>query len=279
VTDHFRLLHLSDPHFGSERPVVVRALQALAQALEPSLTVVSGDLTQRARPHQFRAAGRFFGALKAVTADAPQLIVPGNHDVPILNLLARVRAPYALFCETFGPDREPVFDDVSVLVLGVDTSTPRRRVDGEVTEQQQQRVSAALANARPEQLKVVVVHQPVAVPADSQRQRLLHGGQAAAQAWVRAGADLILGGHIHLPFVLPVSEAGDSMAGPAWLVHAGTAVSDRLRMGAPNSVNEFRYARESRSLRLRRWDFDEASESFRVRNDQPLPLTHSSLAD
>lgn len=272
----FRLLHLSDPHFGAERPEVVRALLALARALSPNLTVVSGDLTQRARPDQFRAAGRFFADLKGVTGGAPQLIVPGNHDVPILNLLARVRDPYGRFRQTFGPDCEPVFDDAAVCVLGVDTSTPRRRVDGEVSPQQCKRVCDALTAARPEQLKVVVVHQPVAVPAASERQRLLHGGQAAARAWGAAGADLILGGHIHLPYALPLAEAIEELRAPLWLVHAGTAVSDRLRMGAPNSVNEFSYTRETRALRLRRWDYDEGSESFRVHSAPSLLLAGHS---
>ncbi len=269
----FRLLHLSDPHFGAERLEVVEALLRLAAAQSPDLCVVSGDLTQRARPAQFRRAAAFFERLRSVTGNAPQLLVPGNHDVPLINLWARWRSPYQLYCDSFGAAPESRFEGEDVVVFGVNTSTPRRRVDGEVTVAQKDAIAAALTALDDTRLKVVVVHQPVAVPAHSQRQRLLHGGQEAALAWGRAGADLILGGHIHLPYALPLQESLEGLSRPLWLVHAGTAVSDRLRMGAPNSVNELLFETAARRLRLRRWDFSETRRAFLRQSDRYLPLS------
>ena len=44
------LLHISDPHFGTEKPKVVDALLAFAHERRPDLLVLSGDITQRAQP-------------------------------------------------------------------------------------------------------------------------------------------------------------------------------------------------------------------------------------
>ena len=70
------LLQISDPHFGTEVPHVVEALAALTAELEPSLVVMSGDITQRATEEQFRLANEFLRRLPAPAS----LVVPGNHD-------------------------------------------------------------------------------------------------------------------------------------------------------------------------------------------------------
>ena len=262
------LLHISDPHFGRERVEVVKALLALHRQLAPRLVIVSGDLTQRARPAQFDAAQAFFATLDA----AATLVIPGNHDVPIYNLLARLRSPYGRYRGAFGDLLEPVYEDDQVLVIGVNTSTPRRRVDGEVNAGQVAAVVQRLGQASPDQLRIVVVHQPVAVPPGSERQRLLHGASEAVPAWVNAGADLVLGGHIHLPYVLSLPEHFAGLQRAAWVVHAGTAVSDRLRMDAPNSVNELRFDVTAGvpAVTVVRWDYCEAQERFRVEAETPL---------
>ncbi|MGI9325030.1 MAG: metallophosphoesterase family protein [Pseudomonadales bacterium] len=264
-----RLLHLSDPHFGAERPEVVAALLGLHKKLQPDLVVLSGDLTQRAWPYQFKRAGAFLEALNP----RARLLIPGNHDLPIINLLARVTRPYALYQQTFGGELEPVFESDSVLVIGVDTSTPSRRIDGEVTAAQVQRVCALLRSATAQQLRLVVVHQPVAVPAHSERQRLLHGAADAVPAWVAAGADAVLGGHIHLPFVLPLEVNYPQLQRRAWVIHAGTAVSDRLRMAQPNSVNELQFQPTPKpKLVVVRWDFGEQDASFAITDTHELVL-------
>mgnify|MGYP006159521387 CR=1 FL=1 len=67
------LLQISDTHFGTEQPPVVEALVALARQQRPDVVVLSGDITQRARPEQFRAARDFMKALRL-----PVLVVPGG---------------------------------------------------------------------------------------------------------------------------------------------------------------------------------------------------------
>jgi 3',5'-cyclic AMP phosphodiesterase CpdA len=249
------LLQVSDPHFGTEQPPVVEALVAFALQQRPDVVVLSGDITQRARPAQFRAASAFMKRLAA-----PMLAIPGNHDIPLFNVWARWRHPYAAHTAVFGPTLEPVHSSPDMLVVCVNTTRAWRHKDGEVSAQQIERVAKLLAAAKASQLRVVVVHQPVAVTRAEDAKNLLHGRAEALQAWSTAGADLILGGHIHLPFV----QGLRGLARPVWAVQAGTAVSSRVRTGAPNSVNLVRWNEvDSPSIcRIEQWDFSSAEQAF-----------------
>jgi 3',5'-cyclic AMP phosphodiesterase CpdA len=236
------ILHVSDPHFGTEVRPVVDALVRLHEELEPDLVVLSGDITQRARRGQFQAARAFVERLGARAT----LTVPGNHDIPLFHLGLRLFDPYRPYRECFGDVLEPTFVTRDLLVLGVNTTRPRRHKDGEVSEAQIQATAAWLREAAPEQVRVVVVHQPLHVPTETDIANLLHNGARAAAAWSAAGVDLVLGGHIHLPFVLPLADRYPTLSRRAWVVHAGTAVSRRVRGAIPNSVNVLRVGADAR---------------------------------
>lgn len=239
------LLHLSDTHFGTEQPDVVEALLALAEQLQPEVAVLSGDVTQRARRGQFARAKRFVDHLEAHA----KLVIPGNHDLPLWNLWARWRHPYRGFQRAFGTDLAPVYDSPRYLVICVNTTRAARHTQGEVSPAQVDAVAQRLRAARPQQLRVVVTHQPMAVVRREDRVNLLRHHQAAAVAWAEAGMDLVLGGHIHLPYACdlrdelghaaPAGWEGErvGIARSVWAVQAGTAVSRRVREGLPNSVN------------------------------------------
>ena len=136
---------------------------------------------------------------------------------------------------------EPVFSSPDLLVIGVNTTRAWRHKHGEVSTAQIDRVATLLTAASPQQLRVVVVHQPAAVPQAEERYNLLRGHHAALQVWSAAGADLVLGGHIHLPYALAL----DGLARRLWVLQAGTAVSSRTRPEAPNSVNILRWGAAS----------------------------------
>jgi 3',5'-cyclic AMP phosphodiesterase CpdA len=249
------LLQVSDTHFGTEQAPVVDALITLSAAQRPDLLVLSGDITQRARRAQFCSARDFVRRL-----GAPLLAIPGNHDLPLFDLVSRLHRPYARYREAFGDDLEPVHSSPDLLVVGVNTTRWYRHENGEVSERQIARVAASLANATAGQLRVVVVHQPVAVPGADDVHNLLRGRSAALQRWAAAGADLVMGGHIHLPCVIALP----GLARPMWAVQAGTAVSWRVRDGQPNSVNLLRWghgAPVGRCL-IEQWDFDALTGCF-----------------
>ncbi len=244
------LLHISDTHFGTEQPPVVEALAALAAQLSPDLLVLSGDITQRARLAQFAAARRFVDRLAL-----PFVSIPGNHDLTVLNPLARLLAPYIGYRRAFGDELEPVHESAGLLVQCVKTTRWWRHIEGEVSAAQVERVAARLRGARAEQLRVVVVHQPVHVEGEAEARHLLRGCDAALAHWAEAGADVVLGGHIHLPHVVELTPAGAHGARIV-VAQAGTALSSRVRRGAPNSVNVIRHDTASAvRCAIERWDF------------------------
>ena len=216
------VLQVSDTHFGTERPEVVEALARLAAELRPQLVILSGDITQRARPKQFAAAAAFARRL----APAALLPIPGNHDVPLFDLFARLLRPYARYARAFGADLEPAFESDDFLVIGVNTTRASRHKQGEVSAEQVARVSGRLARAGRRQLRVVVTHHPLHVRRGEER-NLCRGHAGALRAWAGAGADLVMGGHIHLPYVVELRD----FPRPIWAVQAGTAVSSRVRDG------------------------------------------------
>ncbi|WP_295531002.1 metallophosphoesterase [uncultured Pseudacidovorax sp.] len=261
------LLHLSDPHFGTEQAPVVEALVRWVRAQAADAVVVSGDITQRATRAQFAAARAFFQRL-----DAPRvLVIPGNHDIPLFDLGTRLLAPYRRYRAALGDELEPALDLPRCLVLGAKTTRRWRHSDGEIDAAQVERIARRLAAAGPAQLRVVTVHQPVAVTRPEDEENLLHGREAALARWAEAGVDLVLGGHIHLPFALPLPQGGG-----AWAVQAGTAVSSRVRSGVPNSVNLLRWRGPRhdgrRSCTLERWDFDAHRSAFAQVLTTPLEL-------
>ena len=256
------LLHISDTHFGTEQPPVVAALLALARERKPDALVFSGDVTQRARSHQFAAARRFCDELSV----APMLILPGNHDIPLFNLAARLFRPYAGYRKVFGPVLEPVVETDDLLVIGVNTTRAMRHTHGVVSAQQVQRVVQQLSAARPGQLRIVVTHQPAGVLRLQDEHDRLRGAEPALQAWSRAGADLVLGGHIHLPYVLDLMTRPEPTARPMWCVQAGTAVSARVRHGTSNSVNLVHWRPAGpgmpRNCRVERCDYGATTQRF-----------------
>lgn len=259
-----RILHVSDPHFGTEQPAVVQALTRLGLALRPELVVLSGDITQRARAAQFLAARRFMDGLRA-----PMLAVPGNHDIPLFNLWARCMRPYGGHRAAFGDALDPVFSTPALMVLGVNTTRAHRHKNGEVGARQIQQVSERLAQATARQLRVVVVHQPIDVMRAQDVPDRLIGHAAAQAAWAAAGADVVLGGHIHLPYVMPLHGLARSM----WAVQAGTAVSHRVRPGVPNSVNLLRWNADEGVCKVEQWDYAASAQAF-----EPVRTTHLSPA-
>lgn len=261
------LIQISDPHFGTEQPHVVEALVRFVHAQTPQLAILSGDITQRARRSQFRAARAFMDSL-GVPAMLP---LPGNHDIPLFNPIARLFHPYANYRREFGNALEPVFASDKVLAISVNTTRWYRHTDGEISAAQIERVSARLTQADKQQLRIVVTHQPICVIREQDQDNILHGHAVAIRQWAQAGADLILGGHIHLPYVCALEQQHPGLPRRVWAVQAGTALSSRTRHEAGNSINLIRYGSASpRACTVERWDYAAAEDAFALRETHAL---------
>ncbi|MBC7608340.1 MAG: metallophosphoesterase [Polaromonas sp.] len=251
-----KILQLSDPHFGTAQPAVMQALRSLVQAQRPDMLVLSGDITQRASEQQFAEAKAYCDSLRIGLL----LALPGNHDIPLFNVYKRLFSPYGDYLQAFGPVIEATLNTAEALVIGVNTTRRWRHKNGEVSNRQISRVVKQLEASAPGQLRVVVVHQPVHVLRAEDEHDRLRNWQPAVRAWSAAGADIIMGGHIHLPYVCDLSSQLSSLARRTWCVQAGTALSSRVRQGVPNSVNLLKYDFAAQSLSpllcdVERWNY------------------------
>ncbi|ACO80561.1 Metallophosphoesterase protein [Azotobacter vinelandii CA] len=257
-----RILHISDTHFGTEQQPVIEALESHVREQGADLLVLSGDITQRARREQFDAAVAFVRRLE--DCGIPRsLVIPGNHDLPLHNLLARFLLPYGNYRRCFGWQLEPTFENDELLVIGLNTTHPRRRKDGRVTDAQVQAVCERLRRSDPDKLRIVVAHQPFGAMLPSDLSNLQHGAETALTRWAEAGLDIVMGGHIHLPYVLPLSGQYPGLAREIWTVQAGTALSSRLRGNLPNSFNRLHLGENpDRRVRVERWDYHPPTGRF-----------------
>jgi 3',5'-cyclic AMP phosphodiesterase CpdA len=267
------LLHISDTHFGTEQPPVVAALEALAQARRPDLLVLSGDITQRAAAEQFEAGRQL---VERLGMTGRLLALPGNHDIPLFDLFERATRPYRRYLAEFGPRLEPTLAADDLYIVGVNTTRAARHKNGEVSPEQVAHVAAALKRAHARQLRIVVTHQPVDVYRREDQPDRLRGAEEAIQVWSRAGADLVLGGHIHLPYVMDLRRRALATPRPMWCVQAGTAVSSRVRHGTSNSVNLIHWqpprAGEPRVCEVERCDYRAEPGRFETAERQQLAL-------
>jgi 3',5'-cyclic AMP phosphodiesterase CpdA len=247
------LAHLSDPHFGTESAAVQEALLEDLHAAPVDLVVVTGDITQRARTRQFRAARAFLDALPAVSCIA----LPGNHDLPLFDWWTRLRRPYGGYRRFVADALEPHYTDERLALLCVDATRVLRHKHGVLGGEQIERAARRLACCR-QPFRVLATHQPLAVPVASERHNLARGAAHALGRWISAGVDLFLGGHIHLPYCL-LARAGPRAA---VVSHAGTAISRRTRPGVPNSYTRITLDAPAGRMRLERRDYDASLRRF-----------------
>lgn len=264
------ILHLSDTHFGTERPEVVAALTRLTHRARPDIAVLSGDVTQRARRAQFAAARRFVDGLGVPVT----VSLPGNHDISLDNVFARLLRPHARYLAAFGGPLDRLWRGPAETIVALNTTRWYRHVQGTVSRRQVEWSCECLRGAPSDHLKLIITHQPVFVPRASEQHNLLRGHEWAVAAWAAAGAHLILGGHIHLPSIEPL-DLSPRRQHTVWSVQAGTAVSSRVRWDAPNSVNLLRYDRPAVPGRCRaeRWNFDAAAGDFVLAETVYMPFT------
>lgn len=194
-----RILHISDLHFGPPFvPAVGEALLRTLPDLEPDAVVVSGDITQRAKRRQFEEARDFFRRLPPV----PLLVIPGNHDVALWRLLERFMRPHALFREIICDDLNPVVQVGNVVMVGLDSTAPRRTIsNGRIDLHQLQHSARAFAAVPPEKVRIIVAHHHFAPGHDKVMDISMPGSRRAIDHFVDQRVEMILGGHLHRSYI------------------------------------------------------------------------------
>ena len=254
-----QILHISDVHFGPPfEAEVAEGVLALIEARKPDLVVLSGDLTQRAKPEQFRDARRFVDRMAA-----PSLVVPGNHDVPMYRVWERVFAPYGAYQKHFAEEMEPSFQDEELLVVGVNTAFGWTIKDGRITHQRLLEVARLLEEAPVGVCKIVVAHHQLIPPPWFATQRVLGNASEAVDVFATHGVDLVLSGHLHQTYTGTSEDYYPSGRRPVVLLHSGTTTSSRGR-GSERRLNSCNWVViDRRTLTLSHLQWHPQREEFR----------------
>lgn len=162
----------------------------LVARVEPQLVVATGDLTHRGRAPQHDRAAMFLRGL-----GPPVVAIPGNHDIPS-TFPARFSRPWAEF-ERVWQTTEPLYSADAIHLVGVNSVRPWRHQSGGVGDAQLGRVADRLAQAPNGAVRVVALHhQLIGAPWRTRKKPVARRNHVLASL-VDAGAELILGGHIH----------------------------------------------------------------------------------
>jgi len=241
------IAHISDLHFGRESPDVATGLLTSLAEQNPQVVVISGDLTQRAKTREYVAAANF---IRQINTNC--LIVPGNHDLTAFNLFERFIRPWNKWKRIIDENLQPTLRTPEALLVGVNTARKWASLfdfsRGRISRQQINRVLQSFEGEAEHKLRILIAHHPFWLPDGQKNRGLIGHREAAVTAFTGGGIDLILSGHVHLPYW----QIQQGMI----ISHAGTSSSDRLLPGCPNSYKLIRGNRSELTISLFVWDGD-----------------------
>ena len=235
-------------HFGRLDRAVLPALARAIRDARPDVVVVSGDLTQRARRREFAEARDFLDSLPS-----PQIVVPGNHDVPLYDVASRWLRPLASYRHYITADLEPFYADDEIAILGINTARSFVIKNGRINRLQVARSCARLDRSGKDVTRIIVIHHPFDLPEGEDRRGLVGRADMAMAAFARCGVDMILSGHLHVSRRSASAVRYRIPGYSALMVQAGTAASSRRR-GELNSCNIIRIERPGIAVDTLIWD-------------------------
>jgi 3',5'-cyclic AMP phosphodiesterase CpdA len=215
------------------------------------VVAVSGDLTQRARHRQYRAAREFLDRI-----GPPVLVVPGNHDVPLDNLWVRLVRPYSRYRHHIAENLEPDITDDQMAIMGINTVNPLYWQRGKVRRRTVRRLCRHFAQGPDHRLNVIVAHHPFEHEPHTDK-RLMRHARSAMDSLCDCGAHVLLSGHLHSWRAEPYAHREHNAR--ILQVQVGTGLSSRLR-GEPNDFAILTC--DGDDLRVERWGAGPEERSF-----------------
>ena len=257
-----RLVQFSDVHFGCENKAACEAAIAYAHETANDLVLITGDVTQKGQKDEFEAAGRWIKAMPD-----PTFVIVGNHDVPYWNVAARVLDPWKAFEDATGhPAHDHQFLSPSMMVRGVVTARGWQArpnwSKGVIDLDQTRKAAQALRQAPVGALRILACHHPLIEMIGTPMTGDVKRGDEAAAIFAEAGVDLIMTGHVHVPFAVPINLADRC----SYAVGCGT-LSHRLRADAPPSFNQVDWDNKCITVTAMSW----TGKAFEAREAWRLP--------
>jgi 3',5'-cyclic AMP phosphodiesterase CpdA len=256
------IAHISDLHFGRIDPPVAEGLVEDLKVRTPTLLVVSGDFTQRAKSWQYRQAADYLRRLPT-----PQLVVPGNHDVPLWDVSRRVFSPLGRYRRHISRDLMPTYQDEELFVLGVNTARSFTRTSGWISRRQLEQVREKTCAVPNHLFKVLVTHHPFIPAPRKPAADVIVGGAQALAPLETCGIDMLLAGHLHLAYHDDVRAHLKSARRSILSVQAGTATSTRRRV-EPNAYNWITISPDLATVAVRAWNGHCFEESLVTRYER-----------
>jgi 3',5'-cyclic AMP phosphodiesterase CpdA len=236
------ILHGSDLHFGEPHdPAAAEAFLASAWEIRPDLIVISGDVTQRAKVPEYQAARAYLDRFP----EAPLVVTPGNHDVPLYRIFERLFAPYRNYRAHIREELDTVTRIEGLTVVSLNSAAPHTAiVNGRIRPAQLDFARSAFRDAPAGDLRAVVAHHHLAPAPDYEGDRPLPAARKILDAFTGMGVDLMMGGHLHRAYIgnsLDVHPGRERDRGIV-IVQSGTTTSrrGRAREQAKNSFNRIR---------------------------------------
>jgi len=221
-----RIIHLSDLHFGTEIPQLVKSLDLHIRETPADLIIVSGDFTQVGSSEEFILARDFINSF-----GLPAFCVPGNHDIPRYGVTERFLNPYQKYRRYVGQNLEPVFDNGAVCIAGINTA---RRIlphwnwaHGAINQEQLDHLRSIYDQSKAP-VRICVMHHPIHKVKDQNFKTIVYGGARALEEIKTMKIDLVLTGHVHHASATSFEHEGHRTV----FLSASTALSRRLRQSA-----------------------------------------------
>lgn len=247
------LAHISDLHFSRIDPAVAEGLVADLHEQRPEILVISGDFTQRARRAQYAQAADYLRRLPQ-----PQIVIPGNHDIPLYDVIRRFFFPLNRYRQYISRDLRPFYRDDSLAILGINTSRSWSWTwdgfwkDGRISTEQLLDAKLRLGELPPHVFKIVVTHHPFIPPPKERIHGIVRGAMPALDVMVDCGIDMLLAGHLHLGYSGDVRTHFEAAKRSILSIQAGTAISTRRR-SEPNAYNLIHIQPNDVTVHVRAW--------------------------